>query len=130
MILISTTQYVQVRRNKCTRRQSRRGSSTILSLLPPAEQIKQPHASTTIPSRMKSQTFLCQLFVENQFAMPQIVEDGTKVSWVSVNHISPSLILLKRENKQKKTLLRLLYHNYNIINCMYLLQHFVLMFLF
>lgn len=40
-----------------------------------------------------SQTFFSQLFVVNQFAMPQVVEDGTKVSWVSVDHVGSRLIL-------------------------------------
>lgn len=43
------------------------------------------------------ETFLSQLLVVDQFAMPQIVEDGTKVGGVSVDHVGPRLILLQTE---------------------------------
>lgn len=53
-------------------------------------------------SESVSKTFFGQLFVVNQFAVPQVVKDGTKVGWVSVNHIGSCLILLHRDKQKKK----------------------------
>lgn len=46
-------------------------------------------------------TFFSQLLVVNQFAVPQVVEDGTKVCGISVNDIGSGLILLQRQRHKQ-----------------------------
>lgn len=38
-------------------------------------------------------TFLSQIFVEDQFAMSQVVQDGPEVHWISVDQICTQVIL-------------------------------------
>lgn len=59
------------------------------------------------------QTFFSQLLVVNQFAVSQIVQYGTKVSRVSVNHVRPCLILLeeKSETQQTQQTFNMIFHS-------------------
>lgn len=38
-------------------------------------------------------TFLCKVFVHDQFSVPQIVEDGAKIRRVPVNQVGSRLVL-------------------------------------
>lgn len=49
----------------------------------------------------KVETFFSQFFVVNQFAMTQVVQDGTEVGGISVNHVGPCLVLLQSTDKSK-----------------------------
>lgn len=62
------------------------------------------HLSRFKDEEKKKTTFFSQLFVVNQFAMPQVVEDGAEVSRVSVDHVGSRLVLSQRENRTDKSL--------------------------
>lgn len=47
------------------------------------------------------QTFFSELLVVDQFAVPQVVEDGAKVGGIPINYISSSLILLQRKSRRQ-----------------------------
>lgn len=48
------------------------------------------------------QTFFSELLVVDQFAMPQVVEDGAKVGRIPINYISSSLILLQKRVRDRQ----------------------------
>ena len=56
---------------------------------------------TPVPSSAASPTFLCQLSVQHQLAMPQVVQHRAKICRVSVYQIGTSFILeMERERER------------------------------